>query len=196
MMNDDPALTYHETGSQPKVQNPLDIRSVRLCRKCVTLGTKHVPSSGNPQAEIMIIGQSPGKTEVELGRPFTGSCGDLLDYMLDQAKVDRDDIYIANALKCRPPGNRQGNPSELNHCFQTWLLPEINVVNPRIIVLLGKDAHTIVLPPKFPFKHDAVTRGQRRVYLTSYHPGYFIRNKSRMEEFISVGNTLRELLDE
>lgn len=197
MMNDNPELVYIEgKGSVPKKQNPLDIRSVRECKKCVTLGAHHVPSFGNPQAEIMIIGVSPNKADEELARPFMGSSGELLEHMLDQAGVDRDDVYMAYAIKCRLPGNRSGHPVELINCFKTWLLPEIQMLNPRIVVLLGKVAHTTVLPPKFPFTHGGITRSKYRVYLTLWNPGYFLRNQTRMGEFVTMGDTLKELVDE
>lgn len=197
MMNDDPALVYTEgKGSVPKKQNPLDIRSVSACRKCVTLGAKHVPSFGNPQAEIMIIGQSPTKTDVELARPFMGASGELLEHMLDQAGVNRDDLYMTYAIKCKLPGNRLGQPAEMINCFQTWLLPEIQMLKPRIVVLLGKAVHTTVLPPKFPFIHGGITRSKYRVYLTLWNPGYFLRNQTRMGEFVMMGDSLRELIDE
>lgn len=181
-----------------KFRNPLDLRSVEQCHKCVTLGRRHVPSCGDPSSDVMIVGQSPGKVEVEMGRPFIGPSGEVLEFLLDEAGLSREDVYMTNVLKCNPPNNRFAHPVERLNCYKEWLLPELMAVNPKIVLLLGKDAHTTLLPPKFAFGHNIITRNpkSKRIYLTSYHPAYFLRNHSRIPDFVAVGATLRELLDE
>jgi len=179
--------------------NPaLELSKVSLCRKCVGLGKDHVPAAGNPRAEIMVIGQSPGADEVEQGQPFVGPCGELLNYMLDEAGFAREDVYITNTLKCHPPGNRPGHLSEIKHCRKTWLVNEILSVKPLVILVLGKDAYTSVCPQdeKFDHKKKIYNKKLNCYFVLSYHPGFFLRNRTQIEEFISVGQFLRSVLEE
>jgi DNA polymerase len=143
----------------------------------------------------MFIGQSPGATEVEQGAPFVGPSGELLDWMLDQAGLNRSQVYITNALKCRPPGNRAGHIEELAMCNKTWLRKELKKVAPSLVVLVGKDAWKSVTKGNIPFEHGKVTKTKKRKYLTIYHPGYYLR-RGDIEGFVNVGNILRKALDE
>lgn len=175
-------------------KNPLSRKSVRQCRLCPLLGQDHVPSEGNPQADVMFIGQSPGKVEVELGLPFVGPAGDIFNFMLDEAEIRREDVYIANVLKCKPPDNRKARPDERNNCWRTWLHFEIQAVAPRLVVLLGADAHAQVLPPELKFKHLLVTSGKTYKFLTSYHPAYCIY-KNDVSFILETGQWIRVFLD-
>lgn len=170
----------------------LDINLVSQCTKCIGLGKDHVPASGNPSAEIMFVGQSPGALEVEHGSPFVGPSGELVDFLLDEAGLSRDQVYITNAIKCRPPGNRPGNKEELNNCYNKWLKKEIKFVNPKVIVLLGKDAWKTVTKEKMLFGHQQVKRTKKRVYLVLYHPSFFLR-RGDIESFVGAGKILRTL---
>jgi len=171
----------------------LDLEVVSKCRLCPMLGKDHVPSYGSPTAEVMLIGQSPGQQEVEQGEPFVGPSGELIDYMLDEAGLTRADIYIANALKCHPPGNRAGMDDELDNCMKRWLTKEIRIIDPSLVVLLGKDAWKSVTKERFEFKHGNLHRTKKRAYLTVYHPAYFLR-RGDMDTFIAIGRTIREVL--
>lgn len=143
----------------------------------------------------MIIGQSPGAQEVLKGRPFVGPSGDLVELMLDHAEVEREEVYIANAVKCRPIGNRKATPAESANCWQLWLKKEIKRINPRIIMTLGKDAYEVVLNKSVPFEHGGVTKSKKgRKFLISYHPGYFIR-RGDVAGFVKMGEILRRLID-
>lgn len=175
-------------------RNPLELADVVQCHACPTLGDNHVPSVGRVNCRLMIVGQSPGAKEVEERQPFVGPCGEMLDYMLDEACLTRDDVYIANALKCRPPGNRPGTAEELSTCFKTWLRYEIKLVEAPLVLLLGKDAATTVLPDGFEFKHGALYQGKTKRFLVSYHPSYFLR-RGEEEEFVKIGETIRKLLE-
>ena len=126
--------------------------------------------------------------------PFVGPSGEFIDYMLDEIDLDRQSVYITNALKCHPPGNRKAMPGELGNCWREWLFSEITVVNPVVILLLGNDAHMAVLPPEKKFSHLVENKSKKRVYLTSYHPSWFLR-RGDLEGFIAVGHKIRELLD-
>lgn len=169
----------------------LDISCLSLCKKCVTLGEDHVPASGNPSAEIMFIGQSPGEQEVKKGKPFVGASGEVLDFFLDELGMTREEVYITNALKCHPPGNRPGHEEELDLCFSTWLKKEIKFLNPKVVVLLGKDAWQSVTGGRIPFEHGKFTKSKKRVFLTLYHPGYFLR-RGDIETFIAVAKELKK----
>lgn len=173
--------------------NPLRIEDVSTCRKCPLLGTNHVPAFGDPNAEVMIVGQSPGNREVEELTPFVGPSGELLDLMLAEADLSREEVYITNALKCHPPSNRPGSPVELMNCRKTWLTHEIQQVKPKLIVLLGKDAWTSVGPPNVKFAHLLKIENVKKGFkvLGVYHPSYFLR-RGDIAGFIEVGATIKK----
>lgn len=171
----------------------LSLKAVSQCTLCVTLGAEHVPAVGNPNASVMLIGQSPGKQEVEEGQPFVGPSGELVNFFLDEAGLSREEVYITNALKCHPPGNRAGHPEELEVCFGAWLKKELKFVNPNFIVLIGKDAWKSVTHERIPFAHGKVTKGKKRTFLTVYHPAYYLR-RGDAETFVEAGQILRQLI--
>lgn len=107
--------------------------------------TQVVFGSGNPEAEIMFIGEAPGKKEDETGTPFIGSSGRILDKMLAEMHIKRADVYLTNICKCRPPENRDPLPEEINMCWP-WLAKQIAIINPKIIITLGKYALNYFLP--------------------------------------------------
>ena len=98
-----------------------------------------VPGEGDPGAEVMLVGEAPGASEDELGRPFVGRAGRLLDELLAAAGLRRDEVYITNVVKARPPGNRDPKASEVAH-WMPWLEAELELVRPRVIVPLGRHA--------------------------------------------------------
>lgn len=175
--------------------NPTDYTSVSRCTLCPNLAQAHVPAEGSLNASLMIIGQSPGANEVTEQRPFVGACGEMVDYMLDEAELTRETVYITNALKCHPPGNRPGLSGELANCWRRWLLPELKLVQPKLVLVLGADAHRSVLPNSVKFGHLVETTGKKSTYLSSYHPGWFLR-KGTMDKFVTeVGGKVRLLLE-
>lgn len=111
------------------------------CTKCPLRGDcqRVVFGAGDPEAEIMFIGEAPGKKEDELGIPFMGSTGRILDKMLEGIKIKREDVYLTNICKCRPPENRDPLPEEIELC-SPWLEKQIQIINPKIIVTLGRFA--------------------------------------------------------
>jgi DNA polymerase len=171
----------------------LDIHAVKQCKACLTLSEDYVPAVGNPHADIMIVGGASTARDAADGHPFAGPCGEILDMMLDQAGLNREQVYITNALKCAPPDKRSGNPEEFEMCFGTWLKKELKFVNPSIVVLVGADAWMAVTRGKIKFKHNEAVKGKNRTFLTVYHPGHFIR-RGDIESFVdTVGNKLKEL---
>lgn len=176
--------------------NATDLDSVSKCRLCPMLGKDHVPSVGLPTAQLMVVGQSPGAREVELGKPFVGPCGELLDLLLAEADLQRSEVYIANTLKCHPPGNRPGMDGEIRNCVKTWLAPEIQFVNPKVVLVLGKDAWKAVGSKKaFVHLEQNVHPKTKAIYLNCYHPSYLMRC-GRFQEFIEVGRIVKDLLNE
>ena len=154
----------------------------QACRSCsLALGRQQVVvSRGNPQARLMLIGEAPGAQEDELGQPFVGRSGQLLDQLLAAAGLDsHQDVYIGNAVKCRPPGNRKPTALELAAC-RPWLQQQIALVQPQVLVLVGATALQAVLGLKGPISQ---LRGQwtsleGRACMPIFHPAYLLRNGS------------------
>lgn len=152
-----------------------------LCGLCQTR-TNVVFADGNPQAKLMIIGEGPGATEDEMGLPFVGRAGQLLDRILASVDIDRKrDTYICNVVKCRPPGNRVPLPEEAAAC-RPYLEAQIEFVKPRLILLAGATAVQHVLKVKDPISR---IRGKWFPYgngakvMPIFHPSYLLRNDSR-----------------
>ncbi len=101
--------------------------------------TNMVPGEGSAQAQVMLVGEAPGASEDRAGRPFVGRAGKLLEELLAEAGLARDEVYITNVVKARPPGNRDPKASEVAHCMP-WLLAELELVSPRLVVPLGRHA--------------------------------------------------------
>ena len=178
--------------------NPLSLESVAKCKQCVALGCDHVPSFGSPVAALMIVGQSPGVQEVKhtpLPEPFVGPVGEMVDWMLDEAGFTREDVYLANALKCHPPGNRPGHPEELENCKKTWLDREIAYVNPKLVLILGKDAWRSCVHPSHEFKDGELATSKKRAYLISFHPGFHIRNGTTQLFVENIGRLVRSFFE-
>jgi len=116
------------------------------CKNCkLRCGASVVFGQGNPNAKIMFIGEAPGKKEVELGIPFVGSSGKILDKMLEKIAIPREDVYLTNICKCRPPENRDPLPEEIEQCWP-WLEKQIAIIEPEIIVTLGRFALNAFVP--------------------------------------------------
>lgn len=145
---------------------------VELCKRCplYKTATRGVPGEGNPEAEILFVGEGPGQKEDELGRPFVGAAGKLLEELLRYVGLTRNDVYIGNVIKHRPPGNRDPLPDEVEACWP-YLRRQIEVIQPKIIVLLGRHA----LERFLPGKSISQVRGRAyrvggTVYFAMYHP--------------------------
>ena len=154
-----------------------------VCQRC-DLGanrTHAVVGRGNPKAPIMIIGEAPGQTEDETGQPFVGKAGQLLEKILASVKLDSEkDVYISNMNKCRPPGNRVPTPEEMAAC-KPYLLEQIRLVDPKIILLTGATAVKGLTGDK---RGITKIRGswiewQGRLCMPILHPAYLLRNPSR-----------------
>ena len=148
--------------------------------------TNVVFSSGNTNANLMLIGEGPGQQEDEQGIPFVGRAGQLLTKILESVEINRDDIYIANTVKCRPPKNRTPLPAEMDAC-RDYLIRQIQIVQPKIICMLGSVAIKSVLGPTDPITKirgkwmtKPVNYMDDDLYLMPiFHPSYLLRNASK-----------------
>ena len=155
------------------------------CNSCGLAQTRRhvVISRGNPEADVMLIGEAPGADEDSQGKPFVGRSGRALDQLLQEAGFDPErDLYICNAVKCRPPGNRRPRKAELRAC-RPWLDQQISAVDPRLIVLTGATAVEALLSIKGGMTQ---LRGQwqvwqQRLVMPIFHPAYLLRNPSKRE---------------
>lgn len=161
---------------------------VHRCRKCQlgSLRTNAVPGEGNPNAQIVFVGEGPGADEDAQGRPFVGRAGQLLDKVIAAMGLKRSDIFICNILKCRPPNNRDPRPEEIISCLP-YLQKQIELINPDVIVALGAHAARTLLNTNKPIGQ---LRGQFHQYyaglgrpsiklMATYHTAYLLRNYSQ-----------------
>jgi uracil-DNA glycosylase len=154
-------------------------QTVAQCTLCGlhTARTQTVFGVGNHEAQWLFIGEAPGAEEDRQGEPFVGRAGQLLNAMIFAIGLKREDVYIANVLKCRPPNNRDPQPNEVAKC-EPYLIRQIGLIQPRLIVALGRHAAHSLLKTDLPL---AKLRGQRLNYhgtplVVTYHPAYLLRN--------------------
>lgn len=154
------------------------------CTKCqacplATQGRSQVVfGEGNPNAQIMFVGEGPGRDEDEQGRPFIGRAGQLLTKIIQAMGLKREDVYISNVVKCRPPGNRVPLPTESDVCKQLILLKEIEIIKPRVICALGATAVQALLGEntKITKVRGIFSDYQGIPLMPTYHPAYLLRN--------------------
>jgi len=153
-----------------------DLQGCRRCKLCEQRNTIAF-GSGSPRAELVVIGEGPGADEDAQGKPFVGRAGQLLTKMLESVQLSRDEVFITNAVKCRPPGNRNPEPDEVAAC-EPFLKKQIDLIRPKIIVGLGKFAVQTLLQSKAPITK---LRGNWHSYhgiklMPTFHPAYLLRN--------------------
>src|SRR3990167_10184281 len=148
-------------------------------------GATHlVPGEGNADADIMFIGEAPGKREDELGRPFVGAAGKFLDEMLASIDMQRSDVFITNIVKYRPPSNRDPYPEEIK-VFIPYLLEQISTIKPKLVVFLGRHAMSVFLPElKISSAHGKPVRKNNQVYLPLFHPAAALYNGGMRQTLI------------
>jgi uracil-DNA glycosylase family 4 len=187
-------------------QKQLDELNVRMsgCSTCVLRGTcsRVVPGEGSADAEIMFIGEAPGRKEDETGHPFVGAAGKFLNEMLAAIKLKREDVYIANVVKCRPPENRDPSPEEVAACWP-WLLEQIKIIQPKLIVTLGRHSMERFLEnQKISQIHGTLVIktisgiGKQNFY-TLYHPAAALYNGSMratlLQDFQKIPKVLAKI---
>jgi DNA polymerase len=172
------------------------------CSKCALRAgcNRVVPGEGSAEAEIMFIGEGPGKREDELGRPFVGAAGKFLDEMLGIINLKREQVYIANVVKCRPPENRDPLPEEIEECWP-WLMEQIRIIDPKLIVTLGRHSMGRFLPnQKISEVHGKALRREipeigKRIFYTLYHPAAALYNGSMREVLIKDFKRIPKVLE-
>ncbi len=154
-------------------------RELGDCRRCSLYGERKniVFGEGNQQAELVFVGEAPGADEDIQGRPFVGRAGQLLTKIIEAMGLKRDNVYICNILKCRPPGNRNPEPDEIEAC-EPFLVKQLQAIEPKIICALGTFAARTLLKTEIPI---SLLRGRFHSYhgvklMPTYHPAYLLRN--------------------
>jgi len=176
---------------------------VSSCQKCELYKTalNAVPGAGNPNAEIVFIGEAPGANEDKQGLPFVGNSGKLLDKLLNGIELRREDVYIANILKHRPPENRDPLPSEIKVCTP-YLKAQLQVLEPKIIITLGRYALNYFLPDVMISKvrgqiSQITWQGLPLTLIPVYHPSAGLRNGSMLSalesDFQTIGKFLKTI---
>jgi len=200
--NTNPIITSGETqtleSADYKSLNEL-YENIHDCQKCSLGATrnKFVFGVGNPNADLMLIGEAPGAEEDKQGIPFVGRAGKLLTDILKAINFEREEVYIANILKCRPPNNRDPLPSEREVC-KPYLYKQIELIKPKIILCLGKVASNVLLN-----KNDSLTKLRGDVHelngikaMVTYHPAALLRNPHWKKGTWEDVQKVRKLYDE
>ena len=159
------------------------IRGCPRCGDLVASRTLPVPGTGSPMADVMLIGEAPGREEDRQGKPFVGPAGRTLDELLRAVDLDRAPLFVTNVIKCRPPKNRNPKPDEISNCFP-YLEQQIETVRPRAIGTLGATAAHCLLGNRLRL---ARLRGQVHAYqrlpvVCTYHPAYVRRNPAVQQQ--------------
>ncbi len=166
---------------------------VRVCKKCSLFQTRNnsVPGYGNEHAKIMFIGEAPGRYEDLQGLPFVGTAGKLLNKLLSEINISRDDVFITNIVKCRPPNNRDPTKEEIEACHG-YLDRQIDIIRPKIICTLGRFSMDYILN-KFGISHGSITESHGKVFevknllgrffiIPMYHPAAALYNPLLIKE--------------
>jgi len=176
-------------------------RHDETCPHCTSVKTHNrtVFGEGSPDAEIMFIGEAPGEEEDRLGRPFVGRAGKKLDEIINAMGLQREDVYIANILKARPPNNRTPQADEIARCAP-FLLEQIQIISPKVIVALGGPSAKTLLQTDIGITRLRGTWGEYPVggraipLMPTFHPAYLLRNYTR-ETRMEVWSDMKQVLD-
>jgi len=179
--------------------NLVDVaQSIGQCTKCFLCEgrTNTVPGEGTDRSGMMFVGEGPGQVEDETGRPFVGRAGELLNQIIQSIGLAREDVFIANAVKCRPPGNRKPLPDEMAACMP-YLERQIELVQPRVLVALGATAAEALLQAR---RSLGELRGRVHSYrgtplVVTYHPAALLRNPNWKKPTWDDIRIARQLLD-
>ena len=170
---------------------------IRVCTRCpLHVGRTHaVPGDGPANATLMFVGEAPGFHEDQQGIPFVGAAGKFLNELLEKAGIDRDTVYITNVIKCRPPGNRDPLVEEVEVCTP-YLDQQIEIINPKVIVTLGRHSMNRAFPDeKVSVVHGQPRKVNNRVYFPMYHPAAALHQPSLRSTVEADFDRLRALLD-
>jgi uracil-DNA glycosylase family 4 len=170
---------------------------IKGCMKCGLAKTRKnvVPGEGDPNARLVFVGEAPGEDEDIQGRPFVGRAGKLLDQLIERVGLRRDEVYICNVLKCRPPNNRDPEPDEIAAC-KGYLTAQLNLIKPKIICTLGRHAYNTLfgVDEKITRIRGKLTTYHGTMLLPTFHPSYLLRNQTKINEAWEDMEQLKKLL--
>lgn len=170
----------------------------KSCTECALHETRHncVFGTGSTAATLMFVGEAPGEKEDLSGVPFVGAAGKLLDKYLEAVGIDRNSVYIANILKCRPPKNRDPLPAEQDKCIK-YLKEQIKLIRPKVIVCLGRIAAMRLISPDYKITKEHGTFVERGSFTMTavYHPAALLRDPRKKEDMYTDMKKIKELLD-
>lgn len=174
-------------------------QDMKECHKCPlgSLRTNLVFGVGNPNAKMVLIGEAPGRDEDLQGEPFVGRAGQLLNRMLNAISLKREDVYIANILKCRPPANREPLESEVELCLP-YLIEQLNIIKPKIILALGRVAVNSLFKAKMDIKNlrGKIFNFKGIKMVVTYHPAFLLRNPNMKRPAWEDLQMVKKLYDE
>ena len=204
---------YREIGAEfifqdrPPVKNQMDSvenrflaleKEIKACQRCdlARTRTQAVPGEGNKKAELLFVGEAPGRDEDLQGRPFVGRAGALLTKIIKAMNFSREEVYITNVIKCRPPQNRTPNRKEIMSCYP-YLLEQIELIKPRVIVALGGVAAKFFIPEASGIMK---IRGKWHEFqgipvMPTFHPSYLIRNERDRERKRMVWEDMQKVME-
>lgn len=169
----------------------------KICLELAESATQLVLGNGNPDAEVLFIGEAPGKNEDKQGVPFCGAAGRFLDEMLASINLTRDDVYVTNIVKYRPPNNRDPLPEEKEE-FMPYLVKQLAIIKPKLIVTLGRHSGAAFLPSlRISQDHGQPKRINGQVYLFLYHPAAALYNggmrQTLLDDFAKIPLILKKI---
>lgn len=177
-------------------------QQIQTCEQCPlhSARTQTVPGAGRPDSGIMFIGEAPGYHEDQQGLPFVGASGKYLGELLGLIGLTRNDVFITNVVKCRPPGNRDPLPIEMDACVPSYLQKQIDILQPKIIATLGRFSMGLFFPKNVRISkiHGEPKRADGRIYYPLFHPAAVLRNPNLrpvMEEDFKRMLTLLEEIE-
>jgi len=181
-------IKFEDSNKKISLPNSLDElkKIVQNCHLCDLAKTRKnvVFGEGDFSAKLMFVGEGPGATEDEMGRPFVGRAGQLLTKMIENVlEIKREDVYIANIVKCRPPNNRVPAEEEAKTCIP-YLLKQIEIINPKILVALGSTSYRYLTNDITPISkiRGEIVKYKDKILIPTYHPSFLLRNPSKKKE--------------
>ncbi len=178
-------ITSYVSGHKEQMTLARLAQKVSTCTSCELSRTRKsvVFGEGNERAELVFVGEAPGEEEDLRARPFVGRAGKLLDQMIERIGLKREDVFICNVLKCRPPHNRDPEPGEVEAC-KGYLRAQLELIRPRVICTLGRHAYNTLLnvDARITKIRGVFTEYNGTVLLPTYHPSFLLRNQSAIKD--------------
>lgn len=196
-----PAIDINnETSPESKWETlAVEVSQCQICEELVSNRSRTVFGIGNRQAQLLVIGEAPGADEDQQGEPFVGRAGQLLNAMLEAINLKREEVYIANILKCRPPNNRDPKSEEAAHC-EPFLLQQIELIAPKLILAVGRISAHNLLKTQIQIgklRGQVHKYGKQRIPLiVTYHPAYLLRSPGQKAESWKDLQTVARMLQQ